>query len=368
MFKFKSTLIALAITFLMLAGFVNSSDAIEIIELGPENNSYEAYDAGDGAYHRVYVETDMVFYEVNWYVDGKHSGWSDGSNVRDHTWFTLSNLTGNHNGTSYEIKAEVWSLDENGNTAFDTDSYTLTVYTFQMVEMYPSKGGYEDFSNSLWHTAYIKTSRPYDYLYWFINGTIVGYDISGNGQSEAYFTTIPEDYPGSISGISYTVSAYASKGGAWVSDSYQVTVYKPMIDTQTDREKKGRAKIYPEVSGYTELSRHYRVGNDVIMDYYLLANYFGNDENIEYTVYGECKNTIIGLTDSKPGDSGKKKIHTQDRLMVVSDSVSQSLAGGNSDTEYQCEAYIRLVVSDGTNPDEHIHFTHDELWFKPIFQ
>ena len=32
MFKFKSTLIALTITFFMLAGFVNSSDAFEITD------------------------------------------------------------------------------------------------------------------------------------------------------------------------------------------------------------------------------------------------------------------------------------------------------------------------------------------------
>ena len=58
MLNFKTFLIAIAITFLMLAGFVNSSDALQIEEVRPYYGSNELYDWGSSAYHYVYARTD----------------------------------------------------------------------------------------------------------------------------------------------------------------------------------------------------------------------------------------------------------------------------------------------------------------------
>ena len=130
MLNFKTFLIATAITFLMLAGFVNSSNAREIVEIGPANwSSNDVYDLGDGAFHRASLTTDEPFYCVWWYINGEYAGWSDGSNVKTRADFTFSGITdGDIAGNAQTISAEVGWLEDNGDTTIDTDSYTITVW------------------------------------------------------------------------------------------------------------------------------------------------------------------------------------------------------------------------------------------------
>ncbi len=53
MLNFKTFLIATAITFLALAGFINSSDALEIETMESDDGSYEDYNYGyaQGIWH-----------------------------------------------------------------------------------------------------------------------------------------------------------------------------------------------------------------------------------------------------------------------------------------------------------------------------
>ena len=126
MYSFKNFLLrAIFVTFILFC-FVSSSSAISIEELRPLGSSTVEYYRG--YYHTAYVETDVPFYEVNWYVDGKYVGRSDGSNVETDAYFNYFDLTGSFEGEIYEIKAIAWSLDDDGNTDSDTDTYYLTVY------------------------------------------------------------------------------------------------------------------------------------------------------------------------------------------------------------------------------------------------
>ena len=130
MFKFKSTLIALAITFLMLAGFVKGSDAFEIEELSPLGGSYEEYDWSGTAYPYAYIKTSEPFALIEWYVDGSYVGYSDGDGVKTEAYiYNLSSygLAGTLSGTTYTIKAKAWGLYDESALQYpvDEDSYTI---------------------------------------------------------------------------------------------------------------------------------------------------------------------------------------------------------------------------------------------------
>ncbi len=66
MLNFKTFLIAIAITFLALAGFINSSDAFEIETMESDDGSYEDYNYGyaQGIWHMAYVRTSEPYYTV----------------------------------------------------------------------------------------------------------------------------------------------------------------------------------------------------------------------------------------------------------------------------------------------------------------
>lgn len=223
-------------------------------------------------------------------------------------------------------------------------------------------GSYEEYNygyaQGIWHVAYVKTSDPYYVVDWYIDDVFQEsdyYDLAmGN---EAYFS--PYWLTGSVSGKDYVISVRVWE---WnedeefrvYTDDYTLTVYAPIVLTQTKRElEENETKYFPDVSGYAELSRYYRVGNDVIMDYYIIANYM-SDTDDEYTVWAECKNTISGIGTVLADDNGWKKIHKGDRTMSLPGSISNSLASGD-DRDYTCEAYIRLVVqgSDGNEDNYH---------------
>ena len=83
MFKFKTLIVALLLTFLMLAGFVNSSDAIEITNLSPTDGKYKVT-RGWNQYlkHTVTVVTDQPYSRVEWYVDDVLKETTSGDGVK----------------------------------------------------------------------------------------------------------------------------------------------------------------------------------------------------------------------------------------------------------------------------------------------
>ena len=101
--------------------------------------------------------------------------------------------------------------------------------------MYPSYGGYEDYSGYLYHTAYVETAPPYLYVYWYIDD--VQQSISGGPSTSAYFSPNSSDFPGSSDGTTYTIQAvayqYDPENNVFLTDtdSYSVTVYTPCQET-----------------------------------------------------------------------------------------------------------------------------------------
>ena len=124
-------------------------------------------------------------------------------------------------------------------------------------------------------------------------------------------------------------------------------------------------KKYPDVFGCIELTRHYYSHPNVVMEYAVTAYYTG-DEDDRFTVTTEYKNTIFhfwGQNAHKQeppmgqelGPTGS--IHKNNRFFPDSGSIPNSLEGGaDPNNRYSCEAYIRMVVSDGRLGDEHYHF------------
>ena len=107
---------------------------------------------------------------------------------------------------------------------------------FEIEEMYPSFGDYYDFTGSLYHTAYVKTSEPYYVVDWYINGKSVYSSYGDNVKTEATFSPNRADYPGSPLGQVYTIKAVAwslydekIKDHHSYTDSYDVNVYTPRL-------------------------------------------------------------------------------------------------------------------------------------------
>ena len=127
MLNFKTFLIATAMIFLALAGFVNSSDAFEIVEMYPRPGEYTEEYRGY-LNHTAYVKTSEPYYTVEWYVDDvyQNSSYGDSNNPITEAYFSPYWLEGSIDGTTYTIKAVAYSMD--ANTLINTDSYTLTVY------------------------------------------------------------------------------------------------------------------------------------------------------------------------------------------------------------------------------------------------
>jgi hypothetical protein len=266
MLNFKTFLIAIAITFLALAGFINSSDAFEIETMESDDGSYEDYNYGDaqGIWHMAYVRTSEPYYTVEWFIDDVYQGssYGDSNNPKVEAFFWPYWLSGTLGGTKYTIKA-------------------------------------------------------------------VAYPMEGDPIS--------------------------------IADSYTLTVYQPTWETLTDGEERGESKKNPDVNGYAELTRHYRSGNDVTMDYYLSASYSGDEEK-EFDVSTENKHTIFGLGQ----ELGSDKWETIDEVNSwFSDSGSitnSALANGDRDIAYDCEAYIRITVRSPDGQDDY-HFTHTHSYY-----
>lgn len=231
---------------------------------------------------------------------------------------------------------------------------------------------YQYGSNSVSHYAYARTDKPYYVVHWYVNGNYVGYSPGANegeedGPTEAscYF----EVGTGTISGTTYTITARAwdqedHNNDLSDTDSYEVTVYKPIVLTEP------HPKALDDVSGYAEISRHHRNGNDVIMGYYVSVRYYG-DEEVEYRVTTENKNTVDTPSGPQtvhgPDPSGKIGYDEDDPDLQRSFSDSGTitngaLALGELGVSYQCEAYVRITVY--ARPQRDWHFTH-HLWYFP---
>lgn len=105
------------------------------------------------------------------------------------------------------------------------------IFAFEIERMYPSYGGYYDYSGWLYHTACVETDEPYSDVSWYINDEYVGLSSShvDNPKTTAYFHA--GGYPGSPLGKQYEIKAVAQsfmdENGniEQDTDSYNVYVY-----------------------------------------------------------------------------------------------------------------------------------------------
>ena len=260
MFKFKSTLIALAITFFMLAGFVNSSDAIEIVELRGYNGSNIDYYYGY-PYFTFYVRTNEPYGGLIWSVDGgpKKATLGDGKK-KDH-YFSFSNFSGSLKGNTYKIEVSAYGLDPNGHFVVPTDNMDTTTYDF--------------------------------------------------------------------------------------------TLYEPIIETQTSREKSGLSKGDPHVYGNVRLWRQYFDGSVISIDCSAYAhNSSDNSDSVE--AYGVFRHTIL----NKPFDERETFMPAlefspgESYGPYVSGSLSFPCTHIIKGDRWDSDAYIRLKIK-GELPDDY---------------
>ncbi len=125
MLNFKTFLIATAITFLMLAGFVNSSEAAQITSLSASVPD----DWGSGANISAHLGTDEGVDYINWYVDSLYRQTSMHNSGTTSVNVDLGSFTGDIQGAKYEITAIAFFWDEDAEESVpDDESYKVRVF------------------------------------------------------------------------------------------------------------------------------------------------------------------------------------------------------------------------------------------------
>ena len=357
-----------AITFLILLGFVGISDAIEILEMRPEDGNLSPIRiSGDCLYHRTYVKTSQPYASVDWYVDGVYVGASVGDlcHLKIEAYFSPYWLTGSVEGTSYTIKANARPLpnDPDGFVS-DTESYELTVYSpFEIVEMKSTDGSYEDYNyenqqgdrdlRGIWHLAYLETSEPYHTVKWYINDVLeeTSFGNINNPRYEAYFS--PYWLPGSLRGTTYEIKAVASftEDGPTATDSYGLTVYAPKFTRTAEVIPQNN----PDVSGYVELTRQYYDGENITIDCKVVAYNF---ISLGCKAYSRFKHALTGrmtIERDHPIDAEGILVPQPIGHYLHSDSLSHPNIGEiGEDERLVSQAYVRLVVNS---------FNGEDNWF-----
>lgn len=104
-------------------------------------------------------------------------------------------------------------------------SFVNQSHTFEIVDLYPSQGGYQDYSYGgiCYHTAYVNTDAPYFMIDWYVDSEWKSTTQGHSDNTDAYFS--PSDIPGNTEGITYNIEAVAySFDGVETRESYDVTV------------------------------------------------------------------------------------------------------------------------------------------------
>ena len=98
----------------------------------------------------------------------------------------------------------------------------------------------------------------------------------------------------------------------------------------------------------------------------------GKEKRWKFNVKTEFKNVVKDFyKDQANPDKEKLGSHPsgtltkENRTFSESSSIYNSIEDGIPGHEYECEAYIRLKVDDGRNPDYHWHFTETNNFSLP---
>ncbi len=128
-------------------------------------------------------------------------------------------------------------------------------YAFEIERMYPSYGGYYDYSGWLYHSACVETDEPYSNVWWYINDEYVGRSSShvDNPKTTAYFHAGSSSYPGSPLGKQYKIKAVAQsfmdENGNIKrdTDSYNVYVYSSPVKNEITSGNWTMATMYGQI-------------------------------------------------------------------------------------------------------------------------
>ena len=233
------------------------------------------------------------------------------------------------------------------------------------IEEFPSDTDDTSYGGYTYHMAYVKTDNPIYHVSWYIdNEWVYGETLNSTTSYASYY---PYDkIPGIISGEEYKIGVKVWEWDAEdeefrsTTDSYNVRMFEPMV------EYDAHPKELNGVRGYAELSKHYRNGNDVIMDFYVEVSYSG-DEEVRYSVSTEFKNTVDGNTEPGPDPTGEIGYDEDDSDLKSSFSDSGSITNDtlnfrDRNMSYRCEAYVTITVNATPKRDWHIP---NVLWFSP---
>ena len=180
---------------------IDEPPTIKIISIGPY---FSGYDSFEGDYRSMYVNTNMNFDTVDWYVNDSFVWTSDGPNktsVFSHDYPDLGSTT----GAAVVVKAV--ATDADGNT--DTDQATINVWTKSETVAITSQTNDQDYIDAAISNIAVQTDVGFYRVDWSIDG---GSPISDNGpdlesQIMYDFSTVPHGKTVTFTATPYGVNA-----------------------------------------------------------------------------------------------------------------------------------------------------------------
>ncbi len=242
---------------------------------------------------------------------------------------------------------------------------------FEIEEMYPSYGGYYDYTGNLYHSAYVKTDEPFFVVDWYINEKYIDSSWGDNVTTDAYFSPNNLDYPGSPFGISYTIKARAwpleddADGDDSDTESYSVTVYTyPKTETQFGNHT--GAELYASIDvGWNGHSAEVTASASVKS---YSENQIGYGFNLSYKVVRLTPNGnwAADLWTQPPGLWRGGALQAEkgefDIAYYTPDSNSMDLRGGRLNPgNYRVEGHVTASANIGENVDNHTVSDSEDL-------
>ena len=238
-------------------------------------------------------------------------------------------------------------------------------FAFKIKRMYPSYGGYYDYSGWLYHSACVETDEPYSDVAWYINDEYVGLSSShvDNPKMTAYFHA--GGYPGSPHGKQYEIKAVAQSfmdenGNIELdTDSYNVYVYStPVTETKygnhTFAEMTGSVNIgWNGTKAEAEVSGRVNTDMPLLIQFAISIKY----NVIRLTPLGDQADVLE--TFAKPILVGHIRTGSVDFKNSATDSHSDDYTlhnGGEQGETYQVQARVaitaRNAAGDPNDQDE----------------
>ncbi|RKU18954.1 hypothetical protein C6501_02010 [Candidatus Poribacteria bacterium] len=230
---------------------------------------------------------------------------------------------------------------------------------FKIVE-FPSDT--EDYASGgyTYHSAYLKTDVPFYCVWWHVDGNFAGYTDGSNKKTEAWFS--PYWLTGSLKGVKHTIKAEvgwleADGTSHFATDSYVLRLFEPKYTSEPEVPPKRN----PSASGYSELTRQYYDGSNIVMEGSVSATNSKKGEGIwAYSRFGHILEENGRVIAAKERDDPLDADGNLDPQLINSGvggySHSDSLplyVGSLAGREVDSIAYVRLVVGGFAGTDHY---------------